>query len=269
MAQQRWYQKATVQVVLVTGSVMIIVALVQSLSGKKQLQDQIVSLTQQNSTKDAEVQRLQTMLVPFQTIALDRYPGDLNDALSKFANDLKGIQQTLDQSLRIIDSFEVEIAITVSADWESGVPPKNNSFLKMGSGSDTKLVLYKNSGEQVEVFLYGSESPNVVPVSEKSSTVTYRAVARAGEWPIGSDYRDIKGCREGSTVLYGINSSLVNSGVLDQVLLNITIFVNGIKQWVVSPKTGGPIDISNAEGGSTQIMFKGNFEFSHQKAEDA
>ena len=54
--------------------------------------DRIAKLEQQLSQKDVEIQRLETQLTPFKTIAIAKYTGSEQEALDKLAQNLKIVE---------------------------------------------------------------------------------------------------------------------------------------------------------------------------------
>ena len=58
----------------------------------KEKDARITDLQQQLSQKDVEIQRLETQLTPFKTIALEKYTGSEQEALEKLAQSLKIIE---------------------------------------------------------------------------------------------------------------------------------------------------------------------------------
>jgi len=93
---QKWYQKASVQTALVSGFVFLIGIAIPYLFKVPKLQDKISKLEKENVDKAAEIQRLETQLVPFKTYALEHYPGNEKEALSQLENKIKGIGNSVD-----------------------------------------------------------------------------------------------------------------------------------------------------------------------------
>ncbi|MBN1618495.1 hypothetical protein JW887_04080 [Candidatus Dojkabacteria bacterium] len=96
MAQQKFYQKATVQVAIATAIGLIIAALISEslplVFKIPELTAQITELQQENLEKNLEIQRLETLLTPFKTLALQRYTGTDTEVLSKLASRVQEIE---------------------------------------------------------------------------------------------------------------------------------------------------------------------------------
>ncbi len=94
MAQRFWH-KATVQGAIVGGLALIIVVLIPLVFQVPKLRGDIETLRNALKAKDAEVQRLETLLTPFRTIALERYTGSEAEALSKLARRIQELELSL------------------------------------------------------------------------------------------------------------------------------------------------------------------------------
>ncbi len=70
---QKFYQKASVQVAMVSAVVLIIVTIITIAHQRSQLKSDNIRLQRENDTKTTEIQRLETLLTPFRTIALEKY----------------------------------------------------------------------------------------------------------------------------------------------------------------------------------------------------
>jgi hypothetical protein len=91
---QAWYQKTGVQSAIAGGMFLIIAAMIPSVIERFGLKKENAEIKADLSTAQAEVQRLETLLTPFRTIALEKYTGDEREALLKLAgriNELEGL----------------------------------------------------------------------------------------------------------------------------------------------------------------------------------
>lgn len=89
---QRFYQKASVQVAIVSAIGLIILALITVAHQRSQLNSENKTLERKVVDKTAEIQRLETLLTPFRTIALGKYTGSEQETLRKFARDLETLE---------------------------------------------------------------------------------------------------------------------------------------------------------------------------------
>ncbi|MCC6823052.1 MAG: hypothetical protein IT579_20165 [Verrucomicrobia subdivision 3 bacterium] len=89
---QKWYQKAGVQAAIVGALALIIVTLIPVALKVPRLESGNAELSRKLGEKTAEVQRLETLLAPFRTIALERYTGPENEALMKLASQIESLQ---------------------------------------------------------------------------------------------------------------------------------------------------------------------------------
>jgi hypothetical protein len=89
---QKWYQKASVQTAIVSGVFFLIGVAIPYFFKIPILENKIDLLEKDNSDKTAEIQRLETQLTPFKTIALEKYTGSEQEALQQLAHDIQEIQ---------------------------------------------------------------------------------------------------------------------------------------------------------------------------------
>ena len=93
---QKWYQKATVQSAFVATIGAAITALIPVFLGYfhelPKIKQENNQLHQEITENLAEIQRLETLLTPFKTIALERYTGTEAEVLSKLAFRLHDVE---------------------------------------------------------------------------------------------------------------------------------------------------------------------------------
>ena len=99
---QRFYQKASVQVAIVSAISLIIVTLLTIGHQRSQLKSDNKKFERELADKTAELQRLETLLTPFRTIALEKYTGTEAEPLRKLADYVVDLQKRdVEQAQRI------------------------------------------------------------------------------------------------------------------------------------------------------------------------
>ncbi|MEN6578857.1 MAG: hypothetical protein ABFD90_21115 [Phycisphaerales bacterium] len=116
---QKFHQKASVQVAIVAGVVAIIVATMNIgfnycdvKTQNRILEDENKSLKGTTAKAMADIQRLETLLTPFRTIALEKFTGDEKEALRKFADQIARLQIEDEAKTRKIESLQTEFIET-------------------------------------------------------------------------------------------------------------------------------------------------------------
>jgi len=102
---QKWDQKANNQPALIAGLFSILGVVVTTaffvLSDRflqaPGLKEKIEILKTQAADKDKHISTLETQLVPFKTIALERYAGDENHRLQQLAANIKSIKRACEK----------------------------------------------------------------------------------------------------------------------------------------------------------------------------
>lgn len=107
---QRWFKKASVQVAIIVATGTIIVAGMyiwhyrsELNRDNKQLTDNIKKKDERIVQLESEVQRLETLLTPFRTIALERYTGSETEVLQKLANQVRYLEEKLQETMRVAE----------------------------------------------------------------------------------------------------------------------------------------------------------------------
>ena len=116
---QKFYQKASVQVAIVAGVVAIIVAMMNIgfnycdvKTQNRRLESENKSLNDATTKATAEIQRLETLLTPFRTIALEKFTGDEKEALRQLADQIVQLQAEDEAKTREIESLRKELTET-------------------------------------------------------------------------------------------------------------------------------------------------------------
>ena len=113
MAQQRFYSKASVQVAIVSTIGLIVITLITISHQRSELKRNNDKMKEEIKEKTAEIQRLETLLTPFRTIALEKYAGPEREALLKLAAKIQSLEEAdLFKTQRIA---ELEIALQKTA----------------------------------------------------------------------------------------------------------------------------------------------------------
>jgi hypothetical protein len=89
---RKWYNKASVQTAIISGVFLLIGIGIPHFFQVPTLKNKITQLEKEGKDKDAEIQRLETQLVPFKTLALEIFAGDENERLQKLAQEIKILQ---------------------------------------------------------------------------------------------------------------------------------------------------------------------------------
>jgi hypothetical protein len=93
---QKFWHKATVQVAIVSAAAVVLTSVVPSLLQLPTLREENKTLRDEVQRQRSEVQRLDILLTPFKTIALERYSGNETEALAKLGVKLQELQAGLE-----------------------------------------------------------------------------------------------------------------------------------------------------------------------------
>lgn len=133
---QKWYQKASVQTAVVSGIFLLIGIAIPYVFKVPALENKIAQLEKENFDKTAEIQRLETQLTPFKTIALEKYTGPEQEALRKLADELEKLKNYVDPLKKPISYAVADIEVIVKSDEQI-----NTTYMDRGG----LLVFVKNN----------------------------------------------------------------------------------------------------------------------------
>jgi len=111
---QRFYHKASVQTAMVTGAVLSVITIVTILHQRSELNQENKHLRSLSKDQSEEIQRLETLLTPFRTIALDKFTGTDAEVLQQLAERIRTIDASLADAKKTIDSLKEELILKTS-----------------------------------------------------------------------------------------------------------------------------------------------------------
>jgi gas vesicle protein len=109
---QRFYQKASVQVAMVSGAVLLIVTAITIWHQRSELKKENKRLMISNDDKTAEIQRLETLLIPFRTLAIEKYSKADADTMKRLGETMMELQKDYSDALQTITSLQEQITST-------------------------------------------------------------------------------------------------------------------------------------------------------------
>jgi hypothetical protein len=218
---QNWLKKASVQTAVVSGIFLLIVTIIVQFSPKAKLEKEVVDL------KD-EVQRLETQLAPFRALAIQRFGGSEEQALSKLAAQVQDLQTQLERATGTIRRFDVVALATFTGDWKSATLPNlSNLFRKASREADIRVELKSGGADMRWVEFTESGAPRMATGENGNWTLDYTAQAPAGSWVLGANRDDLQACGALEMILYGIDRNVTHNGVVVVKSVELSFFVNG------------------------------------------
>jgi hypothetical protein len=230
---QKWYQKASVQTAIVSGFFLLIGIAIPSIFQIPALKNKIDQLEKENSAKTDEIQRLETQLTPFRTIALEKFTGSEKEALRQLAGELEKLKDYVNPYKKNISYAIAEIEVIIESDNRL-----NTTFMDRGG-----LLVFVKDGESL---LLVSDTKSTVRQHGEGKllyTGTFQMQSKFSqlEKPVeilkDSDLIQIEFSKipENSIVLGGKASIIINGDlrlnfvIPAQQMTNDKIFINEIK----------------------------------------
>ena len=113
----KWYNKGIVQAALVAGVIQIIIIIIIHIFFKvPSLKDRIAFLENEKSTLTVENQRLETILIPFKTIALEKFTGPESERLLKLADQIEKLTNFVDPFKKPISYAVADVQVIIESD---------------------------------------------------------------------------------------------------------------------------------------------------------
>lgn len=164
--KKKWYQYVGVQTAFILAIGGIIVAGMNIYNNRSKLvqdnqqyETDIADLKEGLRNKDSEIQRLETQLTPFKTIALEKYTGSEQERLQKLAERIQELENPLKKT---IASATAHVEVTIKSDEEV-------STRYMGAGGLLSFVKNRQS------LLLTSDTQSVAKQTGKGEVI-YRGV---------------------------------------------------------------------------------------------
>lgn len=80
------------------------------------IKEEVANLRDENNKKAAEIQRIETLLIPFKTIALEKYTGSEQAALRKLAKELQELKNYVNPLKKPIASATASVEVTIKSE---------------------------------------------------------------------------------------------------------------------------------------------------------
>ena len=248
---QSWYRKASVQTALVSGVALVAVTLLIQFSPKARLEKEVADLK-------GEVQRLETQLSPFRALAVLRFGGSEEEALSKLAAQVRDLQTQLDREAGTIRRFDVAVVATLSGDWKSTTPPNFSHLWRTSSGGSDIRVEFKTNGAGMRWVEFTDSSALRMATGESSSWIlNYTAQTPAGSWVLGVNRDDLQACGSLVMVLYGIDRNVTWDSIVTVTSVVLSFFVNGTPAYRCEYRPNFRAELTEQHGAPVRVQLKG------------
>lgn len=185
----------------------------------------------ENQSLKQEVILLEAQLAPFKTVALEKYPGRLEDALKKLTKDVEYFEVALNRSEKKIRNLDLELSVVFTAPWKGEIPKK---WLKFEDGSDTTAVVLKlgqSNGEVVQIDMVDMTGLKMESIGEGKTKLFYRCKAPLRSPILGSSTDEVKSIRGIEMLLMGLTRERIEDKPVLFHTLTLEFLVNGQPIW--------------------------------------
>ena len=204
---QKFYQKASVQVAMVPGVVALIIAAGHIWLTHSGVKKENIKLSQANQglrddlvTAKSEVQRLETLLTPFRTIALARYTGSEGEALRQLADQIGILQDADKQKSEKITQLEAELGKTQSLAEPCKLALHSKAIKKEENGYRVTLIFKPTKNERLGLLAFVA----VLPVNSSERILDFWPTAKGPSFESGKDSKKIGDDGKSARLMYSL-----------------------------------------------------------------
>ncbi len=249
----QWYRKASVQTAIVSAIALIVVTFLVQLGPKTKLEEEIGVL-------NSEIVRLRGELAPFKAVAIQRFGGTEQEALTKLSSQLTQLQTEFERTAKAVRKFDARIVLQLSGLWKSGEAPTLSKLVRVATqNSDIKVQIGLKGAELKLVEFHDSSPPRITASDDGTRTLDYMAHARPGSWILGTNRDDLELCGELEAALYGFVPDPTVDGKLWVNSAELTFFVDGIATYRATYADGFAAEIPSEadEFSGLKVQMKG------------
>lgn len=243
---KKWYQYVGIRAACIIAIGGIIVAGLNIWHNRSKLaqdneqyQTEIDTLKQDLSDKNFEIQRLETQLAPFKTIALEKYTGSEQERLQKLAERIEELENPLKKT---IASAEAQVEVVIKSDEEVSMRYMTEGGLLSFVKNHQSLLLISNTQSDAKQNGKGE----VIYKGVFSMQADHSAVGKPIEILQESDIIQImfRKIPENSQVIGGKASVVINGNtrfefeILPQQMRDKNIIIQDIKSSFMTNRSG-------------------------------
>jgi hypothetical protein len=247
---QAWYKKASVQTAIASGIFLVMVTGVVHMSPKRRLEAEAQDLKR-------EIQRPETQLAPFRTLAVARFGGSEMDALSKLASQIRDVQLEVERASKAIRRLDVKVIARFRGDWTSAPPDLSNLFRRASDASDIRVQIETQAAGMRWVDFHDSSAPTLSAGDNNAWVLEYRATAPPGAWIMGVAHDELTACGIVDLLLYGLNKQVTRDEVIDVDSVVLVFYINGVAAYRAEYRPELRITPVKQNGYSTGLKLNG------------
>lgn len=210
-SKKKWYQYVGVQAALILASGAIIVAILNICQSRSQLsqdnqqyEKDFAELKDDLKSKNAEIQRLETLLTPFRTIALERYTAPEAEALSKLAEQINQLQSNDELKSQRIRELESQLRITA----EKAAPPTLSLYSKNVESKARGLICTVHFTSSKNTSLGAIQFIVNLPTNSEAIIKNIWPSTKGGAFETGSDSKLISDDGKSARLIYHLMSAV-------------------------------------------------------------
>lgn len=189
-----------------------------------------------NTKLTADLTLAETRLAPFKALALEKYPGRWEDALTKLAGDIQRFEEKLMQAQNRIRTMQVEVTVEFAATWKDNKFPEVSKWLwfEQGAGEREAVVeieFVHDDGRSILVLFREVEAFNLEKIEGDKALLSFRCSAEARSSIFDFRTDEIHKCARASWMLIHLKPELFEQKPLRIIKTEIDIVANNRPEW--------------------------------------
>lgn len=213
--------------------------------GKAQLASDNATLKQQLILTEAQ-------LGPFKTIALQKYPGRLEEALATLAEDIQRFETRLNRAEQKIRSLDLEIAVEFRGTWVGGKAVEGETLLYFvnDQGASPAHIELRLEDDSPLVVKFGQLTDHKIKNMENGNVrLSFRCVAMPRSPIFGMYTNQFRRWSKIGITLVGTGENKLERKPVQVLSVDLEFFVNSISEWKINivsaaelmPNKTGPV----------------------------
>jgi len=205
------------------------------------------------STELQELRVLNEAIQPVLRVARESAPAATDaEALNALLDEVRELRDLSS----LVRSLELDASLVVYGNWVAGSPLSTPGVLHFSEHAPSRLDFELTSGETKRVVLHNVGMQRLVASGPDQTTLTYRAAARPGDWPLGYSSNEIVALVGGKLTLFAIGTDTFVDDKVGIRNLRLAVFINGVQRAQFSHTFDGTISMSKGPYNSMPLEFQ-------------
>lgn len=193
------------------------------------LKEKIAEYQQINNNLNQKVILLETQMAPFKAVALEKYPGQVTEAMAQLIADITRFEKALVEAETKIRGYEVFITVRGKIEWKNGKPPEIKERFWLGDPDSTVSATFEMETKKGKVLvpMFGFKHYSETLENDGSTTIKYKAESLPGGELLGFQPSDLIKISKSEFRLIGVSPQTTDSNIVTVKDVSLDFYFNG------------------------------------------